>query len=154
MGTPTTFRNNVGYAERKVEYVKAEAEQWFMDHREAEECGQLEDMICVLLTATKWLFDTDTKIHQAYCDGMPYQPELHDNLTVILKAWLIPAEIFDKLAGEFEAKKHDVVGAKELRRTAEEVRAILDPSEECQGEAEAEAIAAHRAGETFDWPKE
>ena len=90
----------------------------------------------------------------SYCDGMEYRPDLHKALTNILEAWLIPAEFFEKLTVEFEADGYEVVAAEDLRRTVEEVRAVLAPSDEGNDEAEAEAVAAHHGGETVEWPEE
>jgi hypothetical protein len=155
MRTSVLPTSDLESADRKVKEAQELACEWTVEDSEAaENCSLVDTAVRNLNWALEELFKADVKSHAAYSNGMAYDQKFADLYEKMVEMWLTVAKVAESHAKHFEERGYEVEGIAELRDGLDEVEAMLNPSDEVNEEAEAEAIAAPHAGETVEWPEE
>lgn len=143
----------IRYAERRVVFYRDEAEQWLKDHHEAQECQGCEDFIRDINQLLVDIRESDRQLHEAYCEGLPYDESLSARLAELFQRWYDLAQRVEIGASEFEKKDYMVEGLGQLRRRIHETEAVLNPSDEVGGiiaNLRDKAIQSHERGEVLE----
>ena len=141
----------VRYAEKKVAFFEAEAEEWLKDHREAQACQDCEAFIRDLNILLGDIRKAEHDLQAAYFDGLPFDAEMNGRVLALFRRWLHIAQEISDWADEFAQVGYAVDGLRDLRKGIAETAAMLDPAEEVGGwiaELEQRAIADNQAGRT------
>ena len=141
----------VTYTEEKTAFLEEHAEQWFHDHREAEQCTVWEGFARDANRLFADIFKLDSLLQESYCGGLPYQHELEDRIHNLVVRWVTLTDSMLVRGQEFEREGFDVEGLAELRRNAIEAKAAIDPSRElndAMATLRDQQIAEHIAGKS------
>ena len=127
--TATVSRFRLRAAEQRVGFLESESG-----------CDDPEGVAEELNVLCAELNRLDSRLQEAYFDGLPYSDVLSGGVADLFRRWLAVARAVETTAG-----------ADELRRNVREVAAMLAPSDGIGGETERlrdAALAEHARGET------